>query len=468
MHISLRPAPHSDAAQDFSQGLSSIFKGAPAGNHNAAGPHTGFHHVTPTEINHKVFGGKGISTSEHHVVVSTSQGAHAAAHQGLHKLLQSKGYQFGPITKDSMGQKTQGYTHASAPPLKVKYLPPGLSFPGKLEVEMTPTAKPAVVKTHKVSVSQINSVAMGGQGLTELGAAKAYTQNWYSQKKVHDKVHALLKDKGYLYGPITQVPGKNYLKSQKYTHPDAPDVTVEYHTAVKAEEKGGKVHVTLHPGATGAAASLKTTPHVPAKSAPTKTTVADHEKGDLSTDGYTHMENAAAYSAWKAKHNAVIDALSEKETSAVETYTGSSYHAMNALLRGKSTESYGVEKHIQNLQTALQKSTVGPPPILLYRGIGGKTGDRLIEMANSGKIIGTTIEDQGFVSTSISKSLAAGWGQILIHTRAPETAKGLFVKKISSHKGEDEVVLPPNAKFLVTGVKKVHTKWHVYTTLVSG
>jgi hypothetical protein len=110
------------------------------------------------------------------------------------------------------------------------------------------------------------------------------------------------------------------------------------------------------------------------------------------------------------------------------------------------------QKQIIELQSAmlpLQQSA------RLVRGTGW---DQLPEgfrnQTDVQKLIGKTIQDPGFVSTSVAGSGGNFTGTVKLRIEAPAGTPGIFVKKLSLHPGENEFLLAAGTKFRVLEVIK--------------
>lgn len=135
-----------------------------------------------------------------------------------------------------------------------------------------------------------------------------------------------------------------------------------------------------------------------------------------------------------------------------------------------------VDSQIKSLDAAIEKSTI-PEDTVLYRGMGsfsqmGVTGDPR-------DLIGSTITDKGYMSTTIDSGLANQYmqnaahsgidtsgGQVSLKITAKAGSKGAFISGFATDAqlywgGNYEYVLPRNSQIKITGVKQSGNGWEV-------
>ena len=168
-----------------------------------------------------------------------------------------------------------------------------------------------------------------------------------------------------------------------------------------------------------------------------------------------------------------IDELTFREKRAIATYTGSDYSSINNALRGieKKTDSWKEKysKCVENISNALQKSEA-PMDMLVYRGSGTEclknmmdkeTYNTLLNTRDNDKktellkknIVGSILQDEGFMSTSVNKNSAFS-GDLRLEIKIDKGTKGGgFVKSISAYTNEEEYLLDKGTHLLIEGVR---------------
>lgn len=148
------------------------------------------------------------------------------------------------------------------------------------------------------------------------------------------------------------------------------------------------------------------------------------------------------------------------EAEYLERYTGSAYQKYNTALRqwARTGQAPGpdLQRSLKIMEQALHKNGL-PHDTMLYRGINAHEGfaAQVMKTANEPgglqKLLGQSIKDAGFASTSVSESFSSSWGGggLLLAIEAPKGTAGAFVQAISRHKSELEWLLPPGANFVV-------------------
>jgi hypothetical protein len=84
-----------------------------------------------------------------------------------------------------------------------------------------------------------------------------------------------------------------------------------------------------------------------------------------------------------------------------------------------------------------------PPPATVYRGSGEKVMMQIDKLG-----VGDTFVDHGFMSTSTRRAAAESFGGGKVMMRI-STRQGISIKAWSSHKNEEEVLLPRGSRFKV-------------------
>lgn len=135
----------------------------------------------------------------------------------------------------------------------------------------------------------------------------------------------------------------------------------------------------------------------------------------------------------------------------IHFYT-SEYTQINGALR----TGMQVEQHYINMaKKAMQAFKPSDRNMVLHRGTGGLSfglpeyGAKLKDLQ---KFIGKTVQDDGFISTSVGGHAAFRHKPILMNIRCPRGTPMSWAKPISQYKNENEMVLQPGTKFKILNV----------------
>jgi hypothetical protein len=312
--------------------------------------------------------------------------------------------------------------------------PPAAKAPEPAAPAAAP-AKPAAVKEGQAAAAEpIAGLKPGGVAqveghqvaLSKDGHLKVYDQSGAQKASYEWKEKATGPNKGQYA----------YYKDGAQVSSFAPKADFEKAIGTIAQGKG-PVPKAAKPGDAGYVAPQK---------------LGDVEKGAATPGGWPiaddvvrtrgenyHKQVSEAGNKWTAK-------LTAGERSALTAYTGSSYGSVNSSLRsGGDGGQTGAR-----IAAALAKADPPPPPDLVWRGVSGSGAKAFAGSLEAGDVITM----KGFQSTSINPGFAAGWGsgQVLFEIKP---SRGGFVKGISSHKNEDEYLLPHAAKYTVVGTKTI-------------
>lgn len=149
--------------------------------------------------------------------------------------------------------------------------------------------------------------------------------------------------------------------------------------------------------------------------------------------------------------------ITPEEIHAVDRYQGGGYDRINGELR-KGRISSGARPFVKNIDAAIAKSAM-PENVVLYRGF---TSTDVVQ--NWNRIVGTTIKDKAFASTSISPRIARRFidqapkiaPKVLAEIHVPKGTKGLWMGSARASTEELEILLHRNIKFKV--IKAVKRK----------
>jgi hypothetical protein len=147
--------------------------------------------------------------------------------------------------------------------------------------------------------------------------------------------------------------------------------------------------------------------------------------------------------------------LTPEEFQAVKSYGREDYAVLNSYLRndpGKMPEKYS--NLTKNIDSAISKQDPLPADTVVYRGLSykGAFGNK-----KPNELIGSVIEDKGFMSTSMSKEVSDTFGSTTLKITVPAGAKGLDMASnlgTVSSKIEKEILLPRGTRFQITSVNQ--------------
>jgi ADP-ribosyltransferase exoenzyme len=141
--------------------------------------------------------------------------------------------------------------------------------------------------------------------------------------------------------------------------------------------------------------------------------------------------------------------LNAKEKSALTTYTGGSYTAINAAICGRdgATPSGSIKTVVSGIESAFDKFREHNPnmsPMTLVRGTRVPSGWKgtPAEYIESVFTVGSRMEVGKVTSTTTKQSTASAFAGHPPYYMVVRTREGLPVKSISKFSGEDEVILP--------------------------
>jgi hypothetical protein len=148
----------------------------------------------------------------------------------------------------------------------------------------------------------------------------------------------------------------------------------------------------------------------------------------------------------------------DDEIKSLHHYSNEGYDSINRHLRhnSKFPAHPAIQEHINNIDYAIHKHET-KHDMHVYRSLGWHDP----EMKP-----GDIYHDRGFVSTTLNNHWGTGTGH-LIHIKVPKGSKALYLnqRSLSKHFGEQEVLLPRNAKFRYEGSEKVKDKYNQEGTL---
>jgi len=148
--------------------------------------------------------------------------------------------------------------------------------------------------------------------------------------------------------------------------------------------------------------------------------------------------------------SAMNPTLTQAEIQALGRYSGSYYTSVNSYLRnGQPSSAAGT---VSRIDSAMAKSRT-TAPMTVTRGMDSRGfGMGYIEDLKSLK--GTTMADQGFMSTS-NHINGVFQNQVRLEIECPPGTRGIYIKPYSSHSHELEFLMDRNQQMVITEVIKL-------------
>lgn len=142
------------------------------------------------------------------------------------------------------------------------------------------------------------------------------------------------------------------------------------------------------------------------------------------------------------------------QRAALKKYTGNAYVEINKCLRQNVGCTPATLKTVKDIRSAVKPSTDN---ITVYRsvnpqglGIHHQTNDPAFDKQLQ-SMVGKEFTDQGVTSTSIRTGVFSG--ALKLQIDVPKGAKIAWVKRLSQHNHEDEIILAPGTKFEILSVE---------------
>lgn len=144
--------------------------------------------------------------------------------------------------------------------------------------------------------------------------------------------------------------------------------------------------------------------------------------------------------------NSLGNDLTSQQVSAISKYTGSGYTEINNYLRfGSSYSGRTPAGTIKQLDEVFR-------PIPVDTRVTRRISSTQAFGQDMNSLVGTVFADKGFLSTSIAEGVWSGSVEMIIDV--PAGAPARYVRNISAHKSEYELLLPRETKMIVTRVEK--------------
>lgn len=173
----------------------------------------------------------------------------------------------------------------------------------------------------------------------------------------------------------------------------------------------------------------------------------DPAKPSSDFHSFTHAQAQKSQDDYMAKSG---EKWTGAQKQAITAYTGSKYVEINDYLRKPDNNDPAMKKYATQIQAGMRPLAHDQ---LLLRGSSYKIfppGFQNIEGVK--KLVGEEIADTGFVSTSIAGSGGEFTKAIKLHIEAPVGTMAAYVRSISSHPHENEMILAAGTKFRILSV----------------
>ncbi len=140
--------------------------------------------------------------------------------------------------------------------------------------------------------------------------------------------------------------------------------------------------------------------------------------------------------------------LTSPQKESLKQYTNGEYRYLNAQLRSGQPLNSSQAQNAYNIDTAIKNSRF-TSDAFVYRGIGNITAFFGPQVK-----VGTTVIDNGYLSTSKKFSTASGFSHsgYVARISVKKGSRGIDVSSFSLHSSEAEVVLPRGSMFVVKNI----------------
>lgn len=181
-----------------------------------------------------------------------------------------------------------------------------------------------------------------------------------------------------------------------------------------------------------------------------------------------HTDNSAGV-AWA---NKTLPVAQGSARSAVQKYSGSSYHEWNSTLRKHANGDAVPSGTWGEFTRNADKAMVGvPEDVVVRRGTGwdefhfGGKRNSYMPPPPPHELIGSVQTNHGYISTSVGNSAAFG-GQVQMRIRVPQGHGAAWVDPYSSHKGERELLLSRSSNMYIHDVYQEGNQWYVDAEII--
>lgn len=160
-----------------------------------------------------------------------------------------------------------------------------------------------------------------------------------------------------------------------------------------------------------------------------------------------------------------VNDLSQEQIDALIKYSGDDYENINRALRGFEMATPENQATINTMKSALDNASL-PKDMVLYRGTSTEALGNLKNLSPE-ELIGKQITASGFMSTSMSSTVASGTfsGNLQIKIEAFSGAHALDISAISQYSNEAEVLF--NAGQKMTIISAESKNGNLYITVLA-
>lgn len=150
--------------------------------------------------------------------------------------------------------------------------------------------------------------------------------------------------------------------------------------------------------------------------------------------------------------------LTDKQVSAIMSYSGSMYSQINLQLRGLGSKNSYASDLVKRLDSVM-KSAKTTKDMIVYRGITSSLFSKLE--------VGAVLKDAGFGSTTTKQSVAKGFADsstytsnkkgenanpVIMKVQVPKGSRALSMMKYSQYKDEEEILIDRNSRYKVISI----------------
>lgn len=194
-------------------------------------------------------------------------------------------------------------------------------------------------------------------------------------------------------------------------------------------------------------------------------TVIAQRAGNLKAWGFsstgTSVKTSNIADLTKSNAKFVDTVLSHSERSALRTYTGGSYHVINAAICGRdgAQATGSLKTTVSGIESAFDKFKQNNPnmaPMTVMRGTRVPSGWKgtTAEYLDAAFTVGARVEMGKVTSCSTKSSTASAFCGHPPYMMVVMTREGIPVKSISNFAGEDEVILPTTSQLRCVHIDK--------------
>ncbi|MGW2721533.1 putative T7SS-secreted protein [Streptomyces sp. NPDC001492] len=195
---------------------------------------------------------------------------------------------------------------------------------------------------------------------------------------------------------------------------------------------------------------------------------ADSGRGLGASSDVRHLTNDEAFEYGSKNWSEFVNKLPDEQYAALREYSTHKYDEINGWLRGQREKTPELESIAQHMDEALAKSHI-PESLMVRRGTEIQHWLDQFDADNAKQLVGRTLSDKGYFSTSIGETPAFGHKPVWLHLEVPEGHPGIWMDQvdgarnmITANPKERELLLPQGTQFEVTHVTRESGKIHIH------